>query len=654
VSSIASAIFLWLFTIGLVTSQWWLLGLAVVVLIVLLILFRGRGAAAIALISTASASLVMATHQWPVRMSLGQDPFAAIRNLAANSISGVSIDSASLVLGLAVGDDSKVSQELSSALKLTSLTHLMAVSGANCAIVIGAVYFLLFRLSIRKRVFCSVVALVAYVGLVGLQPSVLRAASMAIAVMFALVLGRKVNPLSALALSVLFLLCAAPELATSYAFALSVLATAGILIVAPNVYRKLASRLPSWLAMGLAVSIGAQLFCFPVLLGLQGGVPTYSILANLLCEPLVAPITVLGLLGILFLWFPPLASLLFWLASLVAWPITALAKTLSHFPFATLPWRVDFSGVTLAICFVAFVLLALNTHKIGIQNLSWIAAVSILACSFGVILNQAVRVSLWPIANWQVASCDVGQGDATVIRDHEEIAVIDVGRDEYKIDNCLNKLGVKHINLLVLTHFDADHVNGLSGALKNRKIDLAMLTSFFDERPGADFSRFLLNSQNIGVIKAEQGMTGQIGQSIWKVLSPSRTAEEAEDSNDASVTMLWRFEDFQLITLADLGEKGQRRLAANLGTWWREPEIPLVMKVSHHGSADQYPELLEWLKPKLALISVGTENGYGHPTKRTLDTLSRTDSVILRTDLLGSIALQRQHGEFELSYSGSS
>jgi competence protein ComEC len=138
------------------------------------------------------------------------------------------------------------------------------------------------------------------------------------------------------------------------------------------------------------------------------------------------------------------------------------------------------------------------------------------------------------------------------------------------------------------------------------------------------------------------------------VLSPSRTAIEAEDSNDGSITMLFQFSNFQLITLADLGEKGQMRLASTLGSWYNDSSLPLVMKVAHHGSADQFPEFIEWLKPELALISVGKNNGYGHPTQRTIAALNRAGATLLRTDLLGSISLKNQAGEFEVSYTGSS
>lgn len=651
-SSIVSAIYLWLFAISLATQQAWILVFALVLLIVAISLFRNRGASSILLLSLAGTGLVLASAAWPVQLRNSWDPFGVLRQQVHEQIIGVTPDAAALVLGLSIGDSSRVGESLKEAMQLTSLTHLMAVSGANCAIVVGAAYFLLHKFGIRIRVGFSILVLCLYVSLVGFEPSVMRSAVMAVAVLLALNLGRKVNPVSALALSVLVLLSISPELAISYGFALSVLATAGILILAPRIYQAFEQKMPRWIAMGLAVSASAQLFCFPVLLGLQGGLPTYSLLANLLAEPLVAPITVLGLIAVVTSWCPPISGIFFWLASIASWPIVEIARLLSGLPFATFPWRVDVWGTTAAVAVTVAVLIGVYIKRMA--ALSWLVVTVLFACSLGIILNQAVKSTLWPMSNWQVSSCDVGQGDATVIRSRNSVSVIDVGRDEKLIDSCLAKLGVIHIDLLVLTHFDADHVNGLAGAIKNRTIETAMLTSFADDRPGADFSRFLLESHRIPVVIAEQGLHGELGGTLWRVLSPSRTAAEAEDSNDGSVTMLWRFKDFQLITLADLGEKGQQRLAANLGSWWTDPELPLVMKVSHHGSADQYPELIEWLRSKIALVSAGAHNGYGHPTKRTLKLLESSGSIILRTDLLGSIALKYQDKEFEVSYSGSS
>jgi competence protein ComEC len=615
---------------------------------------RKIGGGAVLLLGASFSLITLSSLQWPLVTTLLFDPLGGFREYLAKLISGVNPDSAAIVLGLTLGDDSQVSAILSDAMKTTSLTHLMAVSGANCAIVVGAIYFVLARLSIRLRVGASLCALFAYVLLVGLQPSVLRASVMAGAVLLSLGLGRKINPLSALALCVLVLLSLDPTLAKEYGFALSVLATTGILIATPEIYKRLLVRMPKWLAMGLSVSIGAQLFCFPVLVGLQGGLPTYSLLANLLCEPLVMPITIIGLVATLFFWLQPIASAFFWLASLVAWPIPKIATLLAGLPMATMPWRVDGIGISLAVFLMAATIGLLYAKSAARRNLSALMVAILLASSFGIVVNQFVRTSIWPMSDWQISSCDVGQGDATVIRDRGSVALIDVGRDEKKIDSCLSKLGILRIDLLVLTHFDADHVNGLSGAIKNRSVAQAMVTSFQDERPGADFSRFQIAARTIPIVQAETGMNGRVGSVRWKVLSPSRTAIEAEDSNDGSITMLFQFSNFQLITLADLGEKGQMRLASTLGSWYNDSSLPLVMKVAHHGSADQFPEFIEWLKPELALISVGKNNGYGHPTQRTIAALNRAGAVLLRTDLLGSISLKHQVGEFEVSYTGSS
>lgn len=652
-SSVVSAISFWLFTAATVTGQYWLIAATAVSYLIGMLISKDRKLFKASALLLASSTVLMLVFRifGPATIYL-PDWFASVRTASKLAVRGVDSDSAALVLGLSIGDDSLVTSDLSDAMQITSLTHLMAVSGANCAIVIGAIYLLLYRFAIKTRVVVAILALAAYVLLVGAQPSVLRAAIMSSAVLIAYAIGRQVSAIGALALSVILLLVLSPDLATNYGFVLSVLATAGILIASPKFYELFCRRLPKPVAMALAVSCGAQLFCFPVLLGLQGGVPTYSLLANLICEPLVSPITVLGLIGVCLSGLPILASVCFWFASLFALPITLVAKGLATLPFATMPWLINWWGVLAAITAVAAILIVISSKHLALRNISAIMATVLAACSVGVVINQAVKISIWPSTSWQVASCDVGQGDATVIRSHEAIALVDVGRDESKIDACLSKLGVAHINILVLTHFDADHVAGLAGTIKSRRVDNAILTSYLDERPGADFSKFALQAAGISVQKSEAGMRGVLGEVKWQVLSPSRSAAEAVDPNDGSIVMTWNFPTFQLITMADLGEPGQQRLAQSIQNW--QSTLPIVLKVSHHGSADQYPELIEALAPRLALISVGKNNGYGHPTKRTLSTLSRAGSTILRTDLLGSIAIDYRAGQFEMSSSGAS
>jgi competence protein ComEC len=152
------------------------------------------------------------------------------------------------------------------------------------------------------------------------------------------------------------------------------------------------------------------------------------------------------------------------------------------------------------------------------------------------------------------------------------------------------------------------------------------------------------------VSKAGIGTNGTLGGFTWEVLSPTMQAYEAEDSNDASLAMRWESSELVAFTMADLGEPAQQRMARNYGGYLNHPKAkPVLLKVSHHGSADQYHELIEAMHPEIAIISVGDGNSYGHPTKRTLETLQGLGTLVLRTDLNGSIGV---FGDLRYAVSG--
>ncbi|NBS86026.1 MAG: ComEC/Rec2 family competence protein [Micrococcales bacterium] len=238
------------------------------------------------------------------------DPIQGMRTSFLASLRGVSTDSAALVAGLAIGDDSQLSAQTKEDFRKVSLTHLSAVSGANCAIVLAGVAFLLNLLPIARpfRILVSFAAIGFYLALVGQEPSVLRASAMVGVVLLGFLIGRRVSPLDAIALSVIGLLLWQPELSLSYGFALSALATIGLVVLAPKLVEVFEKKMPTWLAIVISVSIAAQIACLPVLLMLQPELPVYSVLANVLAEPLVAPITVLGLLACLISPIAPFVS----------------------------------------------------------------------------------------------------------------------------------------------------------------------------------------------------------------------------------------------------------------------------------------------------------------------------------------------------------
>jgi competence protein ComEC len=564
---------------------------------------------------------------------------------------GVTNDARALVLGLSIGDDSSLSSRTSERLKILSLTHLSAVSGANCAIVLGGVLLLLKRVSIARsiRALISTLALVAYVLVVGAQPSVLRSAIMAGVVILSMAGGRKTPPLVALAWSVVLVLLLWPRMAGELGLLLSVASTAAILVLAPKLFERMRIKLPKWLAASLAVTVAAQLWCLPMLEPLQGGLPTYSVIANLLAEPLVAPVTVIGIVALICAAIGlPFAGVLTYCASIPAGLIVQIAN-LAELPVSTLWWPSGTLGFITTGCLVVSV----SVYFFSRKRLA-LAVSSLLTILLGVTASSAARSFVsWPSDDWQVVACDVGQGDGLVVRSEQAIAVIDVGREPKPIDDCLQRLGVKNIDLLVLTHFDADHVAGLSGALRSRNVSLAMLTPFSDDRPLAHLSKKLLRDAAINIVTGECCMQGSLGSAIWQVVEPEPKARGSDDSNDGSITMTFKLNGLDLFTFADLGEKGQMRAVENHESLFtRRANIPLVVKVSHHGSADQYPELYEQLQPEVALFSVGARNPYGHPTPRTLRIFQNAASRILRTDLQGSISVSVRHGELVIGSSG--
>lgn len=572
-----------------------------------------------------------------------------LRSAFMANLRGVDGNSAGLVAGLAIGDVSELDQNLIDDMKLVSLTHLTAVSGANCAIVLGMFYLLVRKLGGGRwwRLGVGLAALIGYVQLVGAQPSVLRAAVMAAGVLIGISLGRKTSPVSALALSVIVLLIADPWLATDFGFALSVAATCGLLVLTKPITVRLQRYMPTWLAIAVGVSLSAQILCLPILMQLQSGLSTYALPANVLAEPLVAPVTILGIFACLVAWvFPPAAWCLTYLASEATWLIAKIASYFANQQNVTLSWPTGIFGTLIAVGIVIAILLWLRAEPNSLRNLGLTALAVIVATSVGSISFNLVRSTNWPLGDWQIVACDVGQGDAMVVRSRGQIALIDVGRENRPVDECLRKLDVQRIDLLVLTHFDMDHIGGLAGALASRTVGLALVSPFKDERWGATGTNVLLSRAGVRTIGVEKGMSGALGDFEWQVLNPNRAAAGAEDSNDASVAMLWQSPQLNLLTMADLGEKAQMRISAQ-GSWWQDPGLqskPLVLKVAHHGSADQFGELIELLKPDLSLVSVGQRNSYGHPTLRTLRLLQSTGSKIERTDELGSIAVAFRQG----------
>ncbi|TAL41683.1 MAG: MBL fold metallo-hydrolase [Salinibacterium sp.] len=577
-------------------------------------------------------AIVVAPPPWYLDWANGlRASFAA----TAQSLPG---DGGDLLAGLAIGDTSAVSDELDAAMKASSLSHLTAVSGANCAVVIGLIMAAGAALGLPRgaRVGASIIVLVAFVVLVTPEPSVLRAALMAVLVLLALLSGRPVRGVPVLALATLILLVLDPWLARNYGFALSVLATGGLLVLAGPIARALGRWMPTWLAIMIAVPLAAQLVCQPVIILLNASLPTYGVLANMLAEPAAPIATVIGLAACAATPVAPQLGVFLcqvaWLPS--AW-IAAVARFFANLPGARLPWPSGMLGVGLLALVSTLAVLALLGRERWRRSMAFCLAVVVI-CYTGLAGGSQLAVDLSRPSNWQIAACDVDQGDAIVMRSAGQIALFDAGPDPKLLTACLHELGVTRIDLFVLTHFHLDHYGGVS-ALAGM-VDQAFVgpsAGPSDDRVVADIAAGGAHVQQV-----EAGLNGTLGDLHWRVLWPPHQLAGVELGNPSSITI-----EFQpvgacpngclsAIFLGDLTEDPQTRV---LGTV-QQPRFDVV-KVAHHGSADQSEAFYDRLHATVGVISVGADNDYGHPASSLLGILERAGTSAERTDERGMILL---------------
>lgn len=553
--------------------------------------------------------------------------------------SGLPGQGGDLLAGLAIGDTTAVDQNLDTAMKASSLTHLTAVSGANCAIVSGLVLLAGAAVGLPRavRVAVALVVLVGFVILVTPEPSVLRAATMATIVLVLLALGRPVRGLPVLSLAVLGLLLVDPWLSRTYGFALSVLATAGLLLLASPLAERLAAWMPRPIAFGIAVPTAAQLACQPVILLLDPTLPTYGVVANILAAPAAPLATVVGLAACLLLPVaPPVGAALCSIAWVPAAWIAAVAGFFAGMPGARLPWIGGPVGVgALVVVSAGAVLLVLargRTRRIT----ALVLALGTLVYGSGVITTRVVELLGRPVG-WQVAACDIGQGDAVLFRSGTETALVDTGPDPVRLGACLDDLGVTHLQLLVLTHFDLDHVGGADRVIG--RVDRVLVGPSGEPSDDELVQRF--ESAGARIHRASRGLTGLLGSWRWTVLwPPGGSGRTVEPGNPASIVT--SFEPVgecstgcvSALMLGDLGEDSQRRLVA-LGSL----PHPDIVGVAHHGSADQYAETYSRLGATVGVIGVGVDNGYGHPTSEALGMLAAAGTTVVRTDTAGLILI---------------
>lgn len=526
-------------------------------------------------------------------------------------------DAASLIPGMVLGDTALQREEFSLQMRRAGLSHLTAVSGANFAIVSALVFFLLRRLipKILPRICVTTIFLLIFLLLVRPSPSVLRAGVMAAVVLLAKASGNTRNSVAALATAITALLLLDPFQAVDPGFVLSVLATSGLIFIAPLLTEVLERYLPQWLAEMVSIPCAATITCTPYIIFLSGEISILSVVFNLVVAPVVAPITILGFIAVLMLPIPVLTEFLLLAAKVFAQWIVLVSQLTDHVP----SWGI--TPMFLLIISVAIIVIYLRRSLI----LAGLLIFFVAAMSF------APRVA-FPGSSWKVLQCDVGQGDALLVNLGRGSAILfDAGPDSTLLRRCLSTARVHSLPLVVVSHGHADHYFGLRSLAPEIRIG-----SIWSN--GSSVISELTTHKSVAI---ERGFRAVIGEVTLEALWPDAVADnfstiagDGSAENNKSLVLLVSLNGVKLLVTGDIEPEVQSLITRQFNL-----EDIDILKVPHHGSRFQDSKFLDEISPKISLVSVGLNNTYGHPSAETLQRLAGKGSRVLRTDRDGPISV---------------
>lgn len=537
-------------------------------------------------------------------------------------------DVAALLAGLVTGDTDGLSDEAAEAMADAGLAHLTAVSGSNVALVVGAALAVagLLGLGARGRHVTALSTVVAFAVLTLAEPSVLRASAMAALLLVARLTGRPTDGRDLLASAALVVLLVDPLLAGRLGFVLSVCAAGGVLVVAPMVAAHLPG--PQRLRHALALGIGAQMAVAPVLLATDDGVGLWSPLANLFAVPLAAVASLVAVAaGVLAQVAVGPAGLIAVLGGPPAHAVLILARVAADGP--RIGWR------HIPVVLLLF-LAAVVARRLRPSARAACAVVLVALVVWGPSSLRARRSPLGP-ADLRLVALDVGQGDALLLEAPDGAGdtarlLVDGGPDEDVALAALRARGVARLDGVVLTHPHRDHAGGLAAVLD--ALPVGVLLQGPAARNGDEAlvtAPVLAAASTRGVVTRElaAGQTLRLGTATADVLGPPPGAPTAWEPNDRSVTLRVTSGAATVLLTGDVEAPAQRRL---LRTATLAAD---VLKVPHHGGATNAEDFLAAVQARVAVVSAGRDNEYGHPRPSVLAELA--GAKVLRTDLQGEV-----------------
>lgn len=564
---------------------------------------------------------------------------SSLRNAVIDAFESNNVEDGGLTLALLCGYRAKLNDELYQSFQVCGLAHIVAVSGAHLSIVVALVACLLGALHAPRRVAsgAELMFVLGYLLFTAAPISALRSAVMVVLLIVARTTRRKNAPLNSLALCIGVFVFVNPISALSVSFALSALSTLGIVLFSPLIsswFQHLA--MPKAITSAVALTLASTVMATPFSAAIFSKASLIALLANAIAAPLFAPVCALAMLAACTCVLPDgAAGLCVACAKMASGLFGGLVQVLACIPHASVP-----AAIEPPVALVVSTLLALAMYLV------WPTARQILyagsaACAACLVWLCAMYVSCAYTS--EILMLDVGQGDAFLLRSQGKTILIDTGNQDALLAQALARNNVRNIDAILISHSDDDHMGAL-GSLKGLvAVRQVLLTRQSFDCDCDNCKALILDANNLvgsqNVVPVSISTEVHCGEFELQLLWPSEFREEGGNADsqcwsvaadvdhdartDWSALFVGDAESEQLQELNDMGKLGHYD----------------IYKVGHHGSkAGLTSELAQVISPKLALVSVGKNNRYGHPNKTVLDYLGSQGTKIYRTDEQGDVS----------------
>ncbi|MFZ7103332.1 MAG: DNA internalization-related competence protein ComEC/Rec2 [Peptococcaceae bacterium] len=538
---------------------------------------------------------------------------------------------AGILLGLLLGDKDQMDKGFYEAAQKLGIAHVFAVSGLHVGLIL-AFFLVSCKLLKLPDLFIlpgSLFLLAGYSLITGLTPSVVRASIMALLGLLSVKILKYRDFYTILAAAALLILLINPLSLFSISFQLSFVTTLGIVYLMPVVKKGL-FFLPDKVSTILAVPVAAQLAALPLTVYYFNTLSLLAPFYNILLVPLVAFLIPLLFAALVLSFFysglaQPFILLAGGLTYGISGIITFLDRSLSGYLYLGSPAPVLIIGY---YCLLAGLKEADRIKKLVPANLRYVVVLILIAVLTSIAIPGPPSL--------EIVFLDVGQGDGAVIKTpYNKYVVIDGGPGESTVAAYLKYRGVNKVALVVLSHPDHDHINGLSKVLEDFKTEVLLVPPDVADSEALAGLKSLAVQEGTQVIEGRPGMVLNFpSQTGLQVLSPDLSKIHLPDTNNTSLVINCTYRDQDFLFTGDIDKEVLYRLTPRL-------EDIEVIKIPHHGSQDAYSgRFYSRVKPDFAVISAGRGNRYGHPHSLVTDGLQKNGIRVYRTDTQGAVIIK--------------